>query len=88
MPLESMLLEILRCPDTDHVPLTYDEAAQTLTCTVCRRVYGIEDGIPVLLLDQAVSRDAAGGGCRGGCDGGCGGGGCRCGDGGCHGGGD
>ena len=53
MPLDPTLLEILRCPDEHHVELTYDEQAQTLTCTECRRVFEVRDGIPVLLLDEA-----------------------------------
>jgi uncharacterized protein len=51
--LDPTLLEILRCPDEHHAELTYDEQAQTLTCTECRRVFEIRDGIPVLLLDEA-----------------------------------
>jgi uncharacterized protein len=51
--MEPALLDILRCPDEHHAPLTYDEAAQTLTCTECGRVFEIRDGIPVLLLDEA-----------------------------------
>ncbi len=53
MSLDPTLLEILRCPDEHHAELTYDEAAQTLTCTECGRVFEIRDGIPVLLLDEA-----------------------------------
>jgi uncharacterized protein len=53
VPLDPTLLEILRCPDEHHAELTYDEQAQTLTCTECRRVFEIRDGIPVLLLDEA-----------------------------------
>jgi uncharacterized protein YbaR (Trm112 family) len=48
------LLEILRCPDEHHAVLTYDADAQTLTCTECKRVFPIRDGIPVLLLDEAI----------------------------------
>ena len=44
--------------DTHHAPLTYDVAAQTLTCTECGRVFEIRDGIPVLLLDEARAPDA------------------------------
>ena len=51
--MDQTLLEILACPDEHHAPLTYDEAAQTLTCTECARVFAIQDGIPVLLLDEA-----------------------------------
>ena len=53
MTLDPQLLEILACPDTHHAPLDLDAAAQTLTCTECRRVFPIRDGIPVLLLDEA-----------------------------------
>jgi uncharacterized protein YbaR (Trm112 family) len=52
--LDPQLLDILACPDTHHAPLDYDEAAQTLTCTECARVFPIRDGIPVLLLDEAT----------------------------------
>ena len=54
MSVDSALLEILRCPDEHHAVLTYDADAQTLTCTQCRRVFPIRDGIPVLLLDEAI----------------------------------
>lgn len=53
--LDPRLLEILACPDTHHAPLTYDERAETLTCTECGRVFPIRDGIPVLLLDEATA---------------------------------
>jgi uncharacterized protein len=55
MSLDPQLLEILACPDTHHAPLTYDEQAQTLTCTECGRIFEVRDGIPVLLLDEARS---------------------------------
>jgi uncharacterized protein YbaR (Trm112 family) len=53
------LLEILRCPDEHHAVLTYDADAQTLTCTECKRVFPIRDGIPVLLLDEAIEPDTS-----------------------------
>jgi uncharacterized protein YbaR (Trm112 family) len=53
VPLDAALLDILRCPDEHHAPLDYDAAAETLTCTECRRVFEVRDGIPVLLLDEA-----------------------------------
>ncbi|HIW62989.1 MAG TPA: Trm112 family protein [Candidatus Stackebrandtia excrementipullorum] len=53
MPLDATLLEVLACPDTHHAPLEYDARAQTLTCQECRRVFRIDNGIPVLLLDEA-----------------------------------
>jgi hypothetical protein len=59
MSLDPQLLEILACPDTHHAPLVYDQAAQTLTCTQCHRVFPIRDGIPVLLLDEATPAGAS-----------------------------
>ena len=58
MSLDPQLLEILACPDTHHAPLRYDEAAQTLTCTECGRIFEVRDGLPVLLLDEARSGPA------------------------------
>ncbi len=56
--MDPQLLEILACPDTHHAPLTYTESAQTLTCTECGRVFPIRDGIPVLLLAEALPERA------------------------------
>jgi uncharacterized protein YbaR (Trm112 family) len=56
-PMDTALLDILRCPDEHHAELTYDAEAQTLTCTQCRRIFPIVDGIPVLLLDEARRRN-------------------------------
>jgi uncharacterized protein YbaR (Trm112 family) len=52
--MDSQLLDMLACPDTHHARLTYDETAQTLTCTECARIFPIRDGIPVLLIDEAT----------------------------------
>jgi uncharacterized protein len=56
--MDAALLELLRCPDEHHAELTYDEAAQTLTCTECRRIFEIRGGVPVLLLDEARVEEA------------------------------
>jgi uncharacterized protein YbaR (Trm112 family) len=52
--LDRRLLELLACPDEHHAPLTHDAAADTLTCTECGRVFPIIDGIPDLILDDAL----------------------------------
>ena len=56
--LEPQLLEILACPGPDHGTLRpgtgQDPEADFLTCTACGRAYPVRDGIPVLLLDEAV----------------------------------
>lgn len=57
--LDPQLLEILACPSDDHAPLRTgtptDPDADALTCTSCGRQFPVTDGIPVLLLDEAVS---------------------------------
>lgn len=56
--LDPMLMEILACPSDDHAPLhagsSTDPDADVLTCTACGRGYPVVDGIPVLLLDEAI----------------------------------
>ena len=60
--MDAALLEYLRCPDEHHAELTYDADAQTLTCTECRRIFEIRNGVPVLLLDEARVDEAGQGG--------------------------
>ncbi|TDC13190.1 Trm112 family protein [Streptomyces sp. 8K308] len=54
--VEAALLDILACP-VCHAPLR--EAAQELVCTGdgCGLAYPVEDGIPVLLEDEARRAD-------------------------------
>jgi uncharacterized protein len=56
--LDPQLLEILACPSDDHAPLRVgtpdDPDADALTCTSCGRQFPVNDGIPVLLLDEAT----------------------------------
>jgi uncharacterized protein len=56
--LDPQLLEILACPSDDHAPLRVgtpaDPEADALTCTSCGRQFPVNDGIPVLLLDEAT----------------------------------
>ncbi|QNK83190.1 Trm112 family protein [Nakamurella sp. PAMC28650] len=62
--LDPVLLEVLACPAEHHAPLVVgspgDPAADALTCTECGRVYPIRDGIPVLLLDEAIAGPGVG----------------------------
>jgi uncharacterized protein YbaR (Trm112 family) len=54
--LDPDLLALLACPSDDHAPLTVEtrKDGAVLVCTFCRSVFRIEDGVPVLLLDEAV----------------------------------
>ena len=56
MPIEPELLEILACPSDDHGPLRVEQrqGAEILVCTVCLSSFPIQDGIPVLLRDDAT----------------------------------
>lgn len=60
MTLQPWLVEMLACPCDAHAPLDYDpqaaDGAGELGCTQCDRVFRIDDGIPVLLLDEARRR--------------------------------
>lgn len=52
--LDPLLLEILACPCEVHAPLEVDGPRSLLVCTACRRGFPVRDGIPVMLLDEAV----------------------------------
>ena len=56
MALDKRLLDILACPKCKG-DLTYKETKQeeSLTCNKCRLKYRVEDGIPIMLIDQAQS---------------------------------
>jgi uncharacterized protein YbaR (Trm112 family) len=61
--LDPQLLEILACPSSDHAPLRVgtpdDPNAEVLTCTSCGRRFPVVDGVPVLLLDEALPPENA-----------------------------
>ncbi|HEC80283.1 MAG: Trm112 family protein [Candidatus Coatesbacteria bacterium] len=46
------LLDILACP-VCKVGVEYDRENQKLICTKCGRRYRIEDGIPIMLIEEA-----------------------------------
>ena len=52
MSIDPELLELLACPSDDHAPLRAEGDA--LVCTYCASSFRIDDGIPVLLMDDAV----------------------------------
>ncbi|MFC6094948.1 Trm112 family protein [Saccharothrix sp. BKS2] len=60
--LDAQLMEILACPCPEHAPLragtATDPQADYLTCTSCGRSFPVREGIPVLLLDEAVEPTA------------------------------
>ncbi len=58
MTLDARLLEILACPD-DKGPLLYFCDEESLYNPRLRLRYRVEEGIPVMLLDEADSVDDA-----------------------------
>lgn len=53
MSLPADLLEILVCPKCKG-PLEHRTApSEALACHTCRLVYAVEDGIPIMLIDEA-----------------------------------
>jgi len=50
--MDNNLLEILVCPLCKG-PLHYDKAANELICKADRLAYPVEDGIPVMLENEA-----------------------------------
>lgn len=58
MALDEKLLDILVCPqDRGPLLLVGDEEPEYLYNARLRRAYRIDDGIPVLLVDEAVTID-------------------------------
>jgi len=54
MAMDRELLDILACPKCKgELKLTVDESA--LLCESCRLSYRVDDGIPILLVDEATS---------------------------------
>ena len=52
--MDSKLLEMLVCPVTKG-PLVYDRQRQELVSKSARLAYPIRDGIPVMLIDEALT---------------------------------
>jgi uncharacterized protein YbaR (Trm112 family) len=56
--IDTKLLEILACPACDDRPPVRLEG-DWIVCTVCARRYPIRDGIPIMLVDEAVAPEQA-----------------------------
>lgn len=56
MALDAALLELLACPSEDHAALREEtrDGAVVLVCSHCGSSFPIQDGIPVLLVDEAT----------------------------------
>lgn len=54
MSLPQELLEILVCPKCKGDLEYRSEPDEQLVCHACRLVYRVDDGIPVMLIDEAT----------------------------------
>jgi len=52
MPVDQELLDILACPKCKG-PIKPEDGGNSLVCSSCRLKYRVEDGIPVMLIDEA-----------------------------------
>lgn len=59
MTVDPWLREILRCPSCGATldDGTGPDGGPELLCTGCALAYRVDDGIPVLLVDEARTRD-------------------------------
>lgn len=55
--MASFTTDDLVCPVCKE-PLTMNAEKEGLACSKCHRVYPIRDGIPVLLVDEAVTGES------------------------------
>lgn len=51
--IDKELLEILACPACDDRPPVKQEG-EKLVCEKCKRAYPIKNGLPVMLVEEAV----------------------------------
>jgi len=58
VPVDPKLLEILACPACKK-PVQLTPEGTGLLCKECRRVYPIENDIPVMLVDEARLEDGS-----------------------------
>jgi uncharacterized protein YbaR (Trm112 family) len=48
------LWDLLACPCPEHAPVAADEASQRVVCSRCRTSFEVREGVPVMLLDEAI----------------------------------
>lgn len=59
MTIKKELLDILACPKCKG-DLELTEKEDGLTCSACRLLYEIKEGIPVMLIEEAKPLDQKG----------------------------
>jgi uncharacterized protein len=59
MTIPAELLQILVCPACKGALEHHLAPEEALVCRTCALLYRVDDGIPVMLRDEAVALDAA-----------------------------
>ena len=59
MSLSPELLKILVCPKCKGALDYHLSPAEALVCKACALVYAVQDGIPIMLIDEARTLNAA-----------------------------
>ena len=59
LTLPPQLLKILVCPKCKSALEHHAGPPESLVCRSCRLVYAVQDGIPVMLIDEARALDDA-----------------------------
>ena len=59
LTLPPQLLKILVCPKCKSALEHHAGPPESLVCRSCRLVYAVQDGIPVMLIDEARPLDDA-----------------------------
>ncbi len=59
MSISPDLLKILVCPKSKGPLEHYEGPPEVLVCRASRLVYSVQDGIPVMLIDEATALDDA-----------------------------
>ena len=59
LTLPPQLLKILVCPKCRSALEHHAGPPESLVCRSCRLVYAVDDGIPVMLIDEARALDDA-----------------------------
>ena len=55
MPVDKQLMDVLVCPSCrGAVELRTDDDREVIACTVCGLRYPVRDGLPVMLVEEAV----------------------------------
>jgi len=50
--MDKKQIDMLACPQC-HGKLSYDKEKKELICEACQLAYPVQDGIPVMLVDEA-----------------------------------